>query len=153
MQISGYVFVALSFVHNALSSSPLPTVQSPSGTYVGNASISGLDQFLGIRFAKPPVGSLRFANPEPLSEVDPKTTIQATQYGMGCSQDPVFALYNGLGEDCLTLKVIRPHVESNESLPVMVWIYGGGNENGQSIFYNGTALVQYSITIGQPVVY
>lgn len=156
MQISSYVFAVLSIAHNALSSpcsSLLPIVQSPSGTYVGNASISGLDQFLGIRFAKPPVGSLRFANPEPLSDVDPKTPILAAQYGMGCSQDPVYALYNGLGEDCLTLNVIRPHVESNESLPVMVWIYGGGNENGQSIFYNGTALVQYSIKINQPVIY
>ena len=35
----------------------------------------------------------------------------------------------------------------------MFWIHGGGNMNGQSIFYNGTALVQHSITANYPVVY
>jgi triacylglycerol lipase len=35
----------------------------------------------------------------------------------------------------------------------MFWIHGGGNMNGQSIFYNGTALVQHSITIQHPIIY
>ncbi|KAJ9608325.1 hypothetical protein H2200_007313 [Cladophialophora chaetospira] len=131
-----------------------PTVQTTAATFVGNASISGIDQFLGIPFAHPPVGALRFANPEPLALSALANPFQATAYGPGCLQDPLFGLYNGLSENCLTLNIIRPSgIPSSASLPVLFWIYGGGNENGQSIYYNGTALVQYSIQIGQPVIY
>ncbi len=130
-----------------------PQVHAPSGVFRGNSSIADLDQFLGIPYAQPPVKGLRFANPLPVDSSQ-EHAVDATAYGPGCSQLASFAEYNGLGEDCLSLNVIRPCGTSpNAALPVMFWIHGGGNTNGQSIFYNGTALVQHSIAIDHPVVY
>ncbi|KAK5271243.1 hypothetical protein LTR96_003067 [Exophiala xenobiotica] len=130
-----------------------PTVSAPAGTFAGNTSIQGLDQFLGIPYANPPTGALRFANPEPFNGSLSKP-YNATAYGPGCLQNPLYGLYNGLSEDCLTVNVVRPHnLTASSKLPVLVWIHGGGNENGQSLFYNGTALVQYSVSIDQPVIY
>lgn len=131
----------------------IPRVIAPSGTYIGNDSISQLDQFLGIRYALPPLHDLRFANPVAYPS-SPGKLFNATNYGPGCTQIRYYLKYNGLSEDCLTLNVIRPSGTSlNASLPVLFWIHGGGNMNGQSEFYNGTALVQHSITAGNPVVY
>lgn len=132
---------------------PLPTVSSVAGTFIGNSSISDLDQFLGIPYAKPPTGTLRFANPEPL-DGPLSLPFYATEYGPGCLQDPAFALYNGLDENCLSLNIIRPSGTTTDAkLPVLFWIHGGGNVNGQSIYYNGTAIVQFSTSTEKPVIY
>jgi carboxylesterase type B len=130
------------------SSPGAPTVTAPAGTFIGNTSIPDLHQFLGIPYAAPPV---RFANPEPPGEL--KSPFEAVEYGPGCLQDPLFADYNGLSEDCLTLNVITPPGCENSRLPVMFWIHGGGNINGQSLYYNGTALTQFAASIDQPVIY
>lgn len=130
-----------------------PHVESPAGTFIGNSSIADLEQFLGIPYAQPPVDDLRFANPVPAG-TPLSGTIDASAYGPGCSQLDDYAQYNGLSEDCLTLNIVRPSgIKSHADLPVMFWIHGGGNANGQSIFYNGTALVQHSMVSEQPVVY
>ncbi|KAI1618672.1 Alpha/Beta hydrolase protein [Exophiala viscosa] len=130
-----------------------PQVSAPAGIFHGNSSIAHIDQFVGIPYAKPPVGDLRFANPE-APVTSSSNVVKATAYGPGCSQLDIYAEYNGLSEDCLSLNVIRPtNISATASLPVLFWIHGGGNVNGQSIFYNGTAIVQHSITIDQPVIY
>jgi carboxylesterase type B len=121
-----------------------PASHTPVGTFIGNNSIAGVDQFLGIRYAMPPIGDLRFENPQ-RPPAQPNHTFLATDYGPGCLQDPSYALYNGLSEDCLTLNVIRPYnmsTPSDELLPVLFFIHVGGNQDGQSIFYNGTVVVQ-----------
>lgn len=136
----------------ATSHAPNPTVHAAAGVFVGSNEIPGFDQFLGIPYAEPPIGNLRFRNPQ-LSSALPDP-FMATTYGPGCIQDAMFTMYNGLSEDCLTLNVIRPQNEaSDEPLPVLFFIHGGGNLNGQSIFYNGTALVEYSVQIGRPIIY
>ncbi|CAD7092329.1 unnamed protein product [Hermetia illucens] len=95
--------------------------------------ISSFEAFLGIPYAKPPLGRLRFANPVP---ADPIIGVfNATTARDDCIQKnyllktPVI-----LGdEDCLYLNVYRPVGASSEQpLPVMVYIYGGG-------FFSGTA--------------
>lgn len=152
----GTVALAASIIASVFAApqAPCPTVHAAAATYVGNTSIPGLDQFLGIPYAVPPVGHLRLSNPQPLPPSALANPFMATAYGPGCLQDPAFALYNGLSEDCLTLNVIRPqNVPSDEPLPILFFIHGGGNVNGQSILYNGTALVQYSVQIGRPVIY
>jgi len=140
---------AIACICQSVSSASIQTLSH--GNYIGNASIPGLSQFLGIRYAKPPVGELRFAPPEPWPS-QPGAPVNATSYGPGCPQLSAFETYNGLSEDCLTLNVVVPS-DHNSSLPVMFFIHGGGNYNGQSIFYNGTALVQHSVAIGKPVAY
>jgi carboxylesterase type B len=58
------------------------------------------------------------------------------------------------GEDCLNLNVITPaNVRPGSKLPVVVWIYGGAFEEGSTILYDGTVIVNRSITLQQPVIY
>ncbi|KAG8450048.1 hypothetical protein GDO86_016655 [Hymenochirus boettgeri] len=96
--------------------------------------------FLGIPYAEPPVGDLRFKkpkSPKPWSEVK-----DATIYGNSCFQllDKTFSGFpesemwnpkNELSEDCLNLNIWAPTPKPNKA-SVMVWIYGGGFETGTS---------------------
>src|SRR5690606_17662437 len=100
------------------AASAAPVVTTASGPLRGVAS-GGLEQFLGVPYAAPPLGPLRFAPPaapEPWTEVR-----DASQVGSICLQP------TGAGaEDCLTLNVYRPaQRDPSAALPVMVWIHGG----------------------------
>ena len=81
--------------------------------------------FLGIPYAEPPVGDLRFKPPVPVA---PWTgTLVASAFGPACPQ-PVEedqVLYQNQSEDCLTLNVWTP-VDGGKRRPVMYWIHGGG---------------------------
>ncbi|KAL1638070.1 hypothetical protein SLS58_008996 [Diplodia intermedia] len=150
----------------ALCQSP-STVSTPQGIYHPDTSIGGVEQFLGIRYAEPPVGALRFAAPVPYASGDAAQHVDATRYGPACLQDAGFEADNGLSEDCLTLNIFRPAsmVPSNTSsatssntttdtnaneppsplLPVLVYIYGGANIGGQSRHYTAANLVLHSL--------
>lgn len=88
--------------------------------------------FLGIPYAQPPVGQLRFKAPQP---VNLWTGVRdAKQFGAVCAQDfnilaslPIpFVPPAHSSEDCLFLNVCTPTLDSNAKLPVLVWIHGGG---------------------------
>lgn len=84
----------------------------------------GLVEYLGIPYAKPPVGELRFKRSRP---IDPwEDILDAKEYGPESVQTDDGHLIGS--EDCLTLNVQRP-VEG-ENLPVLVWIHGGGYNTG-----------------------
>lgn len=59
-----------------------------------------------------------------------------------------------VSEDCLTLDIIRPSGHQNNSLPVLVWIHGGGYVMGGSADerYNLTFIVQDSVLLGKPII-
>lgn len=87
--------------------------------------------FLGIPFAKPPVGELRFMPPQPVTSLG---EFDASNFGPECTQSPT-PLQQMLGgdprpqsEDCLTLNVFAPGGPGIH--PVMVWIHGGGFTSG-----------------------
>lgn len=115
---------------NSLPSSPI--VHSKAGVYWGRY-LPQFDQdlFLGIKFAPKPV---RFA-PARLKENSPHTRYDATQYGVDCkgygSDTNLLVAQNWtrLGEDCLNLNIVRPRTKETK-LPVLVWIYGGGWQQG-----------------------
>lgn len=90
----------------------------------------GTREFLGIPYAAPPVGALRFQPPQP-PEPWP-TPLSATSYPAGCSQLPT--LTNGNvrieNEDCLYLNVWTPDPVPAEPMPVLFWIHGGSNTSG-----------------------
>ncbi|ALC41995.1 clt [Drosophila busckii] len=88
---------------------------------------SGLtyDCFLGVPYAEPPVGALRYRSPVPLERFE--------QFELNCSQersvshqrDPFTQEVIG-SENCLFLNIYVPKSELKSPLPVMVWIHGGG---------------------------
>jgi para-nitrobenzyl esterase len=91
--------------------------------------------FLGLPYAAPPIGSLRWKAPEPALKW--KGARDASRYGARCAQgdyaDDMSFQDNGPNEDCLFLNVYAPADASNKSkLPVMFWIHGGGYEGGAS---------------------
>lgn len=109
----------------------------------------GVDAFLGIPFAQPPVGALRWRAPQPVKHWS--TVRNATEYGPDCMQLPfpgdAAPLGNTPKEDCLYLNVWRPRPLPKHALPVMVWIYGGGFVNGGSspAVYSGSHFARHRI--------
>ncbi|CAG2181320.1 unnamed protein product, partial [Oppiella nova] len=112
-------------------------------------------QFLGIPYAEPPVGTLRFAKPQPIKKPS-ENIIDATKYGNGCMQKesgvPGMSSPSNQSEDCLVLNIWTPNVRNNEQLseapalkPVMFWIHGGGLRWGSSDMYGGGPLVTYDV--------
>lgn len=107
-------------------------------------------EFLGIPYAKPPTGDLRFKPPKPIRW---RGTLETTEYGPSCLQNPgALSAPGELSENCLTLNVHAPalndrHKKTKRSghaykLPVMVWIHGGAFVAGGSVQYPGHKLAQ-----------
>lgn len=112
-------------------------VRTTSGTVRGYERDGRID-YLGIRYAQPPVGPLRFKRAVPVTPWE--GIYDAKAYG-----NPPVQYNNGVvmgDEDCLTVNVQRP-VEGDK-LPVFVWIYGGGYNTGYSSdeMYTGESFVR-----------
>uniref|UniRef100_A0A4X2KSU2 Carboxylic ester hydrolase n=1 Tax=Vombatus ursinus TaxID=29139 RepID=A0A4X2KSU2_VOMUR len=117
-------------------------------------SIKGIDKvvnvFLGIPFAKPPVGSLRFSPPQSLDSWS--NVRDATTHSPVCLQDvtPLGKMAVAMkvnipipsnSEDRLYLNIYVPdHTKDGDRLPVMVWIHGGGLAFGSASMYDGSIL-------------
>ncbi|KAL2837004.1 cholinesterase [Aspergillus pseudoustus] len=134
-----------------------PSADLDNGTYIGlHNQEYNQDFFLGIPYAQPPVGSLRFAAPQPLRESfdEPRT---ATEYGWMCIGygSDTSNLGNPINEDCLTLNVVRPAgVKPGDDLPVGVWVHGGSYIMGGSRDprYNLSYVVEQSVAEDKPIV-
>ena len=124
------------------------------GELTGFVHENGSHAWLGIPFAKPPVGDLRWRAPQPPEPW--KDTLEATEFGPSCVQ---FASPAGGrdgadsgeptgSEDCLYLNVFAPAFAPEEvpkagaRLPVMMWIHGGGNTIGDAVLYDGSELAR-----------
>jgi para-nitrobenzyl esterase len=111
---------------------------------VEGALIDGVRTFLGIPFAAPPTGDLRWRAPVP---AEPWTeTRSAIARGPSCAQNATLSNdYNAnSSEDCLTTNVWTPDDAANGSRPVLVWIHGGGFTlgSGGEPAYDGKVLAQ-----------
>src|SRR5262245_10945883 len=87
-------------------------------------------QFLGILFAAPPVGPLRWRPPEPPAPW--QNVLQANAFAGACAQLASIQGPASENEDCLYLNVWTPDPAPRKRLPVMVWFHGGGNQQGSA---------------------
>ena len=135
-------------------------VKTANGIVEGVAEQSGIHSFKGIPFAAPPVGELRWKEPQP---VKAWTGVRkADKFGPRAMQRAVFGdmgfRSDGLSEDCLYLNVWTPAKSSSERLPVLVYFYGGGfiagdgsepRYDGENMARKGivTLTVNYRLTV------
>jgi len=98
---------------------------------------NGTHKFLGIPYAAPPVGSLRWLPPQPHAAwLKP---LEATAFGNTCPQNNELAVFAGppsATEDCLYLNVFTTNVARRGRSPVLLWIHGGGWFDGESNDYD-----------------
>ena len=103
------------------------------GTFIGKDT-KFTRQYLGIPFAAPPIGDLRFERPRP--PIPFNGIKRAVHHGKACFQrydaPPLFGLDLDRSEDCLNLSIWAPrgHSEDDEPLPVLVWVLPGGFTSG-----------------------
>ncbi|CAN7980062.1 unnamed protein product [Ixodes pacificus] len=133
------------FYLHRVSSSEQPVVRIHSGVVEGRTqSVDGrdVDVFYGIPYAKPPVGDLRFAKPQPTEPwnatfVATKVPTPCLQLDFRFSSDMVLN-YSNSSEDCLFLNIWRPTRDCGLAgscqvkLPVVIFLYGGGFQFGDS---------------------
>lgn len=126
-------------------------VKTVAGRVRGVARSGGGAEFLGIPYAQPPVGRLRWRPPvakKPWSGVR-----EATAFGAPCTQ-PVMGDWNRHDaengrENCLFLNVITPAWPAAQALPVMVWLHGGANIGGSagSALYKDGTLANHGVVL------
>ncbi len=118
-----------------------PIGHTQNGPVTGFTSGS-LDEFLGIRYAAPPVGDLRWQPTQPVpADI---ATHQALAFGPHCAQLASAYGIASTAEDCLYLNIYRPHGavgNGKKALPVMFWIHGGALVVGESDDYGPAPLI------------
>lgn len=112
---------------------------------------TGVQRYLGIPFAQPPVGELRWMAPQP---VKPWTGVRsATEFGPSPVQPVVFPdivfRSGGMSEDCLYLNVWTPARRDSKGLPVLLYFYGGGfvAGDGSEARYDGASMAAKGIVV------
>lgn len=107
-----------------------PRVVTSEGALTGMTGEGGVSLFLGVPFARPPVGELRWRPPQPINWTGERA---ASAPGPACLQSPLG--WNDKdaarsSEDCLYLDVSTPALDPAARRPVVVWIHGGANWAG-----------------------
>ena len=121
-----------------------PVVTTADGAVRGKAVAAG-DEFLGIPYAAPPVGALRWQPPRPPASWP--GTRAATSYAPHCPQPSSSFGRASTSEDCLYLNVFTPAGAQGRHLPVMVWVHGGSLRTGASDDYNPAGLVRNGVVM------
>jgi para-nitrobenzyl esterase len=131
-------------------------VRIDSGPIVGKFQLNtSVHAFLGIPFAAPPVGEARWKEPQQVASwQEPR---KATAFAPQCmqpgrSKTSVYYEYAGdqpMSEDCLYLNVWAPSDPGEGKLPVMVWIYGGGFQQGSAAnpVFDGAQLAARGVVV------
>ncbi|HLF34965.1 MAG TPA: carboxylesterase family protein [Cyclobacteriaceae bacterium] len=140
------------FVRAQLNNSFAVQTRIENGIIEGNYDTqTGIQKYFGIPFAKPPVGELRWKEPQPL---DNWTGVKSTK---NFGPRPVQALIwndmnsrsDGVSEDCLYLNVWTPAKRNVKGLPVLVYFYGGGYVagDGSEPRYDGESMAKKGIVV------
>ncbi|KAI5863807.1 alpha/beta-hydrolase [Durotheca rogersii] len=120
-----------------------PTVDLIYSRYIGVPTSRNVTQWLGLRYAAPPVANLRFMPPQ-----DPpfnRTTTRADKRGKICLATGASPSDTATSEDCLFIDVFAPtNATVFSKLPVYFFIHGGGFNANSNSQMNGTALIEAS---------
>src|ERR1700733_7957580 len=145
--VAGVTLGALAAAAPAVSASTLggqaaaggPLAATANGAVRGLAS-GAVDEFLGIPYAAPPVGVLRWQPPQPAASW--AGVREATAFAPHCPQPASPFGQASMSEDCLYLNVFTPsHYVPGSGHPIMVWIHGGALVTGEGDDYNPAPLV------------
>jgi len=140
------LFVAIAF--NAAAQNKLQ-IKTANGVLEGITEASGVRSYKGVPFAQPPVGELRWKEPQAPKNWD--GVRKADHFGPRAMQRNLFSdmifRSDGRSEDCLYLNVWVPAKASKEKLPVLVYFYGGGfiAGDGSEGRYDGEAMAKKGI--------
>ena len=153
LAVAGVILGSLVAASPAVGASPAGGRAGDSGPVVGTSdgAVRGLangalDEFLGIPYAAPPVGALRWQPPQPAAGWS--GVRDATQVGPHCPQPASPFGVASTSENCLFLNVFTPSGRrARQHSPVMVWIHGGALVTGESDDYLPTKLVQDGVTV------
>jgi para-nitrobenzyl esterase len=152
--LMGLLLVSLAGAHGETAGT---AVRIDTGEVVGKFQLNtAVRAFLGVPFAAPPVGALRWKPPQPAAPWP--TARAATSTGAQCmqptrSKTSVYYEYAGgdqpTSEDCLYLNVWAPSEKADGKLPVMVWIYGGGFQQGSAAnpVFDGARLAERGVIV------
>jgi para-nitrobenzyl esterase len=132
------------------------SVKTQAGIISGKTSDDqAVKIFLGVPFAAPPVGDLRWKAPQPVSSwqgvraciTPPASAMQASPKPFMCWSKEFMAPESPLSEDCLYLNVWTAAKSIQEKLPVMVWIHGGAFTGGSGSvpLYNGDGMARKGV--------
>lgn len=131
-----------------------PLAFTTKGPVTGTVTPAGIHAFLGIPYAAPPVGNLRWRPPVPHDHWF--APLDATHFANHCPQPPTPFGRPSVTEDCLFLNVFTPADDNSSGSifdffrhrrPVMVWIHGGALVTGESDDYDPTAMVQDGVIV------
>ncbi|HWD61836.1 MAG TPA: carboxylesterase family protein [Humibacter sp.] len=121
---------------NAAQRSAAPLVVGTNAGQLKGIGNDGAREFRGVPYAAPPTGDLRWRAPQDVAHWS--GVRDASTYSPVCPQDPISP--NGSSEDCLYLNVTTPTATSAKSLPVIVFLHGGGFEFGEGADYDADKL-------------
>uniref|UniRef100_A0A3P9IZB7 Carboxylic ester hydrolase n=1 Tax=Oryzias latipes TaxID=8090 RepID=A0A3P9IZB7_ORYLA len=156
--LCGHLLLALTAEVLLTAESSDPVVTLKNGQIRGEfTTVKGTDrrvrQYLGIPYARPPVGPLRLAAPQNAEPWEGEKN--CTHQPAMCIQDPQLVIIiaqamsvtftpTEMSEDCLYLNVYTPaEATKGDKLPVMVWIHGGGLTMGAASQFDGSPLAAY----------
>ena len=155
--------LAMIYAHTAFAQKT--TAVADGETLQGVALAGSVSVFRGVPFAQAPVGDLRWR--PPLRRPHGSSVRQAQQFSASCMQTDRLVTWSRniaeqlgtidkfdgtppvVSEDCLYLNVWSANVGGRNPLPVMVWIHGGSNQNGEghSPWYDGVALAKRGVVV------
>ncbi|WP_085026347.1 carboxylesterase/lipase family protein [Ensifer aridi] len=141
-----------STVHAPIPGDP---IKISSGFVSGKILLSGVKAYLGIPYARPPIGELRWADPQPAEAWE--GVLNADRFGAACAQ-PASGSIRPISEDCLFLNVwLPPNAKAGDKLPVIFWNHGGSftrrdggrpQHNGANLAAKGVIVVNANYRLG-----
>ncbi|KAE8136006.1 Alpha/Beta hydrolase protein [Aspergillus pseudotamarii] len=146
MELTIFLSALLTFLAEGKNAAPVdsprPTINLDYAQYQGVRLPAGVDQYLGMRYAAPPLAELRFRAPQ--EPVRTSSVQDASAFGpvcVGTGQN----VTQKTAEDCLFINVFTPsNATPGSNLPVWVYIQGGAYATNSNANYNGTQVIEES---------